>query len=298
MYDDNVDVNNRLQSCMVGLEISGTVVGGDSVWIGREVLFCAGMDCRDVDDRTVLRSGYSNYFPVQIDSLCEIRNRTTIPLEQMAAVADTVATAYHAVRQGAVGKGDRVVVIGSGGSGPFAMQIAKALGAESVVVVDLQQINSKELLRCGADIVVNGAGKTVTQIAGEVRSCVDAKGCPETGWKIFETTGHCSGLEIATHLVGRAGKLIRIVSRDAVCDSLPLDSKIIIVSGCPREDYPQVVALVASGKITLSPFVQTRPMSWIREVFAEARASLPGRHIVLTADDIGNDDILELKSCR
>jgi len=44
--------------------------------------------------------------------------------------------------------------------------------------------------------------------------------------------------------------------------------------------------MVTSGRIVLSPFVQTRPMSWIREVFAAARMTPPDKHTILTADDL------------
>ena len=51
---------------------------------------------------------------------------------------------------------------------------------------------------------------------------------------------------------------------------------------CLPEYYPQ--ALVLSGKISLGPFVQTRPMSTIREAFAEAHHTSPEKRILLTPE--------------
>jgi threonine dehydrogenase-like Zn-dependent dehydrogenase len=76
------------------------------------------------------------------------------------------------------------------------------------------------------------------------------------------------------------------------------DAEILGIRGCPPEDFPRVLEMVTSGKIALSPFVITRPMSWIRSVFEAASATPPDKHIILTADDLGLEYSLELKSCR
>jgi len=79
---------------------------------------------------------------------------------------------------------------------------------------------------------------------------------------------------------------------------MAFDAEIIGTWGCLPEYYPQVLEMVISGKIALSPFVQTRPMSWIRKVFEESHKTPPDRRIVLTTEDVGLDDSPEPKSCR
>ena len=55
--------------------------------------------------------------------------------------------------------------------------------------------------------------------------------------------------------------------------------------GCASQLYPEILTEVLAGRILVEPFVELRPMSRIRESFAEmmeSRASL--KRIVLTPD--------------
>jgi len=89
----------------LGHEISGTVVAGDEKWVGKEVIVPAVMPCRQCilcktgrGNRCLVQKmpgnslgiygGFSSYIPVPSVDLCEVRNRGSIPLEQLAVVAD------------------------------------------------------------------------------------------------------------------------------------------------------------------------------------------------------------------
>ncbi|MFH0784365.1 MAG: 6-hydroxycyclohex-1-ene-1-carbonyl-CoA dehydrogenase [Pseudomonadota bacterium] len=304
----------------LGHEISGTVVAGGTSWLGKEVLIPAVMPCGQCSlcrtgrgnlcltpkipgNSTGIYGGFSSHIPVPGNTLCEIKNRKTIPLEHLAAVADTVATAFHAAKRASIEVGDNVIVIGAGAMGPFIVQMVKALGAGTVMVVDLVETRLQKILTCGASFVTNSTGKSPQEMAAEVKYLQKTQGLPAFGWKIFEATGTKSGQETAFALLGKAGKLILLASEMATVEYatshfIAMDAEIIGIRGCMPEDYPQVLDMVTSGKIILSPFVQTRPMSWIREVFAEARIAPPDKHILLTTDDLGLDNSQEPKSCR
>jgi len=305
----------------LGHEISGTVVAGETSWLGKEVLIPAVMPCGQCPscqtgrvnlcltpkipgNSTGIYGGFSSHIPVPGNNLCEIKNRKTIPLEHLAAVADTVATAFQAARRASIAVGDNVIVIGAGGMGPFIVQMVKAFGAGTVMVVDIVEVGLQKMLTCGAAFVINAAGKAPKEMAAEARHLQEIKGLPAFGWKIFEATGTKFGQETALALLGKAGKLIHIASSQpatveyAMSHFIAMDAEIIGIRGCLPEDYPLVLDMVTSGKIVLSPFVQTRPMSWIRTVFAEARITSPAKHILLTADDLGLEDSPEAKSCR
>ena len=304
----------------LGHEISGTVVAGEAAWLGKEVLIPALMPCGQCSpcrtgrgnhcltpkmpgNSTGIYGGFSSHIPVPGRNLCEIKNRKTIPLEHLAAVAVTVATAFQAARRASVMVGDNVIVIGAGEMGPFIVQMVKALGAGTVMVMDIVETRLQKMLTCGADVVTNATGKTPEKMVAEVKHLRETKGLPAFGWKIFEATGTKFSQETALALLGKAGKLILVASGTTTVEYdmshiIALDAEIIGSRECPPEDYPQVLDMVTSGKIVLSPFVQTRPMSWIREVFAEAHTSPPDKHFLLTADDLGLDDSPEPKSCR
>ena len=76
-----------------------------------------------------------------------------VSFEQAAAVPISGFAALQAVRHGGVRPGQRVLVIGAGGGvGTFAVQIAKAVGAE---VTGVSSASKTELVRSiGADIAV------------------------------------------------------------------------------------------------------------------------------------------------
>lgn len=279
----------------LGHEISGIVVAGETSWLDKEVVITG--------NGSGIHGGFASHIAVPAANLCEITHRGNIPLEHMAAVADTVAASFQAGRRAAVAVGDNVVVIGAGGRGPFIVQMAKAFGAATVMVVDVVDSRLRRMLTCGADGVITALGKTPAEVAAEVRHHRETHGLPACGWKIFEATGTCAGRETAAAIVGKGERLIVVASDTAAVEyamsPFPvLDAEIIGSDGCPPDAYPQVLDMVTSGKIVLGPFVQTRPMSWIREAFAEARRTPPDRHTILTADDIGLEDCPEPKSCR
>lgn len=90
------------------------------------------------------------------------RKPTTLTFEQAAAAPLAGLAALHAVRDaGAVQRGQHVLVIGaSGGVGTFAVQIAKAMGAEVTGVCSTANV---ELVRSiGADHIVDYTREAIT----------------------------------------------------------------------------------------------------------------------------------------
>ena len=61
-------------------------------------------------------------------------------------------------------------------------------------------------------------------------------------------------------------------------------AEIIGTWGCPPDKYPGVLQLCVDGKIQLGPFVETRPMSQIAEVFEQAHHGELKRRVILTPD--------------
>ena len=140
----------------LGHEISGTVVAGDPAWVGKEVLIPAVMPCRQcllcktgrgnrcLDQKMPGNSigiygGFSSHIPVPSIDLCEISDRGDFPLEHLAVVADAATTPYQAAKRAGLDLGDNVIVIGVGGVGQYMVQEAKALGAGTVIAIDIDQ---------------------------------------------------------------------------------------------------------------------------------------------------------------
>jgi 6-hydroxycyclohex-1-ene-1-carbonyl-CoA dehydrogenase len=290
----------------LGHEIAGTVVAGDSNWLGKEVLIPAVMPCRKCHlcktgrgnrclaqkmpgNSIGIYGGFSSHIPVPSIDLCEIKNRGEVPLAHLAVVADAATTPFQAARRAGLEIGDNVIVIGIGGVGQYMVQEAKALGAGCVIAVDIDEDRLNQILSYGADFVINAAGKSPRDISQEVKAIRKQKGLPGFGWKIFEVTGTKPGQETALSLLSFTGKLIIVgfgmqKVEYSISRLMAFDAEIIGTWGCLPEYYPQVLDMVLTGKIELAPFVQTRPMSTIVEAFEEAHKTSPDRRIVLTPD--------------
>jgi NADPH:quinone reductase-like Zn-dependent oxidoreductase len=126
-----------------GLATAGTVVA-----VGREVTrFSVGDEVYGVS-----RGAFAELATAPEDKL--VRKPANLTFEQAAAVPVSATTAMQAVRMGRVEAGHQVLVIGaSGGVGTYAVQIAKALGAEVTGVCSTSKI---DLVRSmGADHIVD-----------------------------------------------------------------------------------------------------------------------------------------------
>jgi 6-hydroxycyclohex-1-ene-1-carbonyl-CoA dehydrogenase len=290
----------------LGHEISGTVVAGDAAWVGKEVLIPAVMPCRQCllcktgrgnrclnqkmpGNSLGVYGGFSSHIPVPGIDLCEIRNRGDFPLEHLAVVADAATTPYQAAKRAALDLGDNAIVIGVGGVGQYMVQEAKALGAGTVVAVDIDQERLDTLRAYGADCVINVKGKSGRDVSEELKAIRTQRGLPAFGWKIFEATGTKPGQELALSLLSFTGKLVIIgfglqKVEYSISRLMAFDAEIIGTWGCLPEYYPKVLDLVLSKKVALAPFVQTRPMSVIAEAFEEAHRKSPDRRIVLVPD--------------
>ncbi len=291
----------------LGHEISGTVVAGDPKWIGKEVIIPAVMPCRQcylcktgrgnrcLDQKMPgnsigLYGGFSSHIPVPCVDLCEVKNRGNIPLSHLAVVADAATTPYQAAKRADLQPGDNVIVLGiTGGVGQYMGQIAKAMGAKTVIGMARNQEKLDRALKFGADYVINTTDKDNGTISKEYRALCKEKGLPNTGWKIFEVTGSKAGQELALALLSFTGKLlvlgygVKSVEYN-ISRLMAFDAEIIGTWGCLPEYYPIVLDMILAGKVNIEEFVETRPMSTIEQTFAENHKTPPMKRIVLTPD--------------
>jgi 6-hydroxycyclohex-1-ene-1-carbonyl-CoA dehydrogenase len=292
----------------LGHEISGTVVAGDSKLVGKEVIVPAVMPCNkcpickaERNNRCLLQKmpgnslgiygGFSDCIPVPAEDLCAVKNRGEFQLAELAVIADAVTTPYQACMRAGLKKGDNVIVVGiTGGVGVYVAQMAKAFGAKTVVGIARDPEKLERALKYGADFVINSANKDENAVRNEFRELCKAKGLPSNyGWIIFEVTGTSQGQSIALNLLSFIGKLVVIgfglqKNEYSISRLMAFDADIIGTWGCLPKYYPKVLELVLNKTIQIKPFIETRPMSKIKEVFEEAHTKKLVRRIVLTPD--------------
>ena len=290
----------------LGHEISGTVVAGDEEWIGKEVIIPAVMPCRRCylcktgrGNRCLAQKmpgnsmgtygGFASHIPVPSIDLCEIKDRAGIPLELFSVVADAATTPYQAIKRADFQPGDNTIVIGVGGVGQYIVQQLKALGAATVVAVDISEERLEKMKSFGADYTVNVKDKTPKDGAKQFKSLRKELGLPGFGWKIFEASGTIPGQELGLAVLSFTGKMIvvgfGVGSVDfSVSRLMAFDAEVIGTWGCLPEYYPVVLDMVLKNKIAIREFAQTRPMSRIKEAFEEAHHTPPDKRIVLVPD--------------
>ncbi len=102
-----------------------------------------------------LPGGFAEYVKLPAYNFCKVSPESK--LEEMAVLTDAVATPYHALKSIApLKEGQSVLIVGAGGLGLHAVQLAKLAGVR-VVVTDVKKDALEAAGRFGADLLVNSA---------------------------------------------------------------------------------------------------------------------------------------------
>ena len=92
------------------------------------------------------------YFPVPAKNVFKLSD--DFPLDY-AAMIEPVSVAVRAVRKGGNMRGKKVLILGAGTIGNLNAQVAKALGADSVIITDIRDYKLEKAKACGIDFTIN-----------------------------------------------------------------------------------------------------------------------------------------------
>lgn len=195
-------------------------------------------------------------------------------LHELSVIADAVTTPYQSVLRSGLAKGDVAVVVGAGGIGTYAVQIAAAFGAH-VVAVDIDETKLVRLRDYGAALTYNSKGQDLKTARAGVRKLIAGAGWPDFGWKIFEMSGSAPGQELAYNLIPPSGTLAVVGFTLArlelrLSNLMAFDATCFGNWGCAPRHYPEVIKMVLDGRINLKPFIQAHPLSQIQPLFEQA----------------------------
>jgi len=104
-----------------------------------------------------------------------------IPFEHAAVMMCSSATALHALRKGRLQPGDDVAIFGFGGLGVSALQLARAMGAARIWVVDIRAERLELARHLGGipiDASVENSEKRLLDHGQEVQVALDLVGLP------------------------------------------------------------------------------------------------------------------------
>jgi len=292
---------------VLGHEISGYVRdigdGVDPALLGRPVVVPAVLPCGECDlcragRRAICRNqvmpgndrdgGYASHVVVPARYLCPVPDRVLARHElwELAVVSDAVSTPFQAVKRSGLVAGDFAVVVGTGGIGLHAVQVAAAAGA-TVVAVDVNAAKLAQARAAGAKGGVDASGMAAKDVRKAVRGLAESLGAPPHCWKIFETSGTRAGQETAYGLLG-FGAVLSVVGftadRVEICLShlMAYDAEARGNWGADPLVYPELLEWIGDGRIQVKPYVERHPLARINEVFAEAHHGHLVRRAVLT----------------
>ena len=266
----------------LGHEVSGVVEAAGPRyrdWVGREVIVPSVIPCGSCDlcrsgrgnacrkqkmPGNDMDGGFADRIVVPGLGLCPVENRDGYDLAELSVIADAVTTPYQAVVRSGLQRGDLAIVVGAGGVGGYAVQIASALGAR-VVALDVDDAKLAAIAGHGASFTANPASTDFKSLKKEIASRAREWGCPENGWKIFECSGHPTGQETAFGLLGYAGVLMVVGFTLAkievrLSNLMAFDATVQGTWGCRPELYPDTLRLVTSGRVDLKPFIERHPL--------------------------------------
>lgn len=289
----------------LGHEISGTVVAGPANWMNKNVIIPAVLPCGECElckkgrgnicqnqlmPGNDFDGGFASHIKVPFKFLCPVPDNVLKNhlLEQLAVIADAVTTPYQVIKKSKLEPNDFAIVIGVGGVGIYGALISKIFGAKVLAIdVDDQKLNvAKEN---GVDAVLNIKELDIKAIKSKVRDIAKDLGASPFRWKIYEMSGTKAGQELGFNLLTFASTLSIVgFTMDKLevrlSNLMAFDSELIGTWGCKPELYPEVVDLVANGKLKIDKFVETFPLSKINEVFKNTLEHKYTKRSVLVPD--------------
>lgn len=175
-----------------------------------------------------------------------------------ASLGCRFATAFRAVtHHGRVGAGDQVAVHGCGGVGLSAVMVAVALGAD-VVAVDVSASALAAAHELGAAASIDATGLSPQRVGAAVR---DASG---GGVHVsIDALGGAATMSASLASLRRRGRHVQVglmLGDDAVAPVpmgrlLAEELEIVGGHGMPARDYPDMLALVAEGRLDVRRLV-------------------------------------------
>ncbi len=184
------------------------------------------------------------------------RNAVVLPddvrFEHGAVLMCSTATVFHALRKARLAPGESVAVVGVGGLGLSAVQLARACGATKVFAIDIDAQKLATAAGYGAIPIDASAVDPVKEIVSRTGRGVDVS---------LELIGLGKTLRQAVEMVGVQGRavLVGLASEPLVVDSygsiLGKEAEIIGCSDHLLTELPTIVEWTRQGRLDLTSVV-------------------------------------------
>jgi 6-hydroxycyclohex-1-ene-1-carbonyl-CoA dehydrogenase len=168
-----------------------------------------------------------------------------LTLRHLAVVADAVSTAYQAVERSGLSSGDLAIVVGLGGVGGYAAQIAAGRGA-AVAGIDPDPRRLEAAAAAGARLALDPRALSAREIKARIAEFARSAGARETGWTILECSGTAEGEKTAFGLLV-PGATLAVVGftlesvEIRLANLMAFDARALGNWGCAPELYPEIL---------------------------------------------------------
>jgi 6-hydroxycyclohex-1-ene-1-carbonyl-CoA dehydrogenase len=211
-----------------------------------------------------------------------------LTLRHLAVVADAVSTAFQAVERSGLASGGLAIVVGLGGVGAFAAQVAAERGA-AVVGLDVDPRRREAAPRMGVGLALDPREIAGKELRARVAEFARSTGSAATGWTILECSGTGAGQQTAYGLLVHGATLMVVgFTLEAVplrlSNLMAFDARALGNWGCAPELYRAILERVLQGRIEVASYATLRPLSKIGEALEEVRSRRADRRIVLVPD--------------
>ena len=202
-----------------------------------------------------------------------------LPASELAVLTDAVATPLHALKRVAqVRPGETAVIIGIGGIGSNAVQLAKALGATVIAISrSTHKLELASLL--GSDYVVS----TADDVVEEVRRLTGGTG----GDVVLQCAGSASAYELALDLAAPGGRVVLVGSSGKPFRVYPMQviwGELVLLGsrGFVPLDIEDAIALRLDGKVSLDHLLTAiRPLQEAQAALEDLRAGRVLRTVLI-----------------
>jgi len=308
-------VRTRRQLPLVlGHEISGRVVRAGpefAALVGEAVVVPAVIPCGACEDCAAGRSmicssqimpgndvhgGFASHVVVPGRGLCVVPGAPADPdaplpggsgatLRHLAVIADAVSTPYQALVRSGLQAGELAIIVGLGGVGGYAAQLARAMGAH-VVGLDIDPVRRQAAQDVGVAHVFDPAATDARALRKQLLGLAKDLGAPATRWTIVECSGSTAGQELAFGLLVHGATLMvvgftmkRVELR--LSNLMAFDARAVGTWGCAPELYPDIVRLVMSGAVDVCTPTELRPLAEVQAALDDVHHHRTTRRIVL-----------------
>ena len=200
--------------------------------------------------------GFAEYARIPATDIVKLPG--SIPFEQAAIMGCAIPTAYHALKRARVQPNDVVLVIGVGGLGMHAVQLARRIfKAGKIIAVDRFAWKLDKAKRFGASATVNATTRDVPRAVEKITN----KELPDV---VLDFVGSQKTNELGVACVGKGGKLVLVGIGSGLLQLSPYrtvigkEMEIIGVNDHLKTELVELANIVGSGELDLSESVTHR----------------------------------------